>query len=94
MIRGYFSDMREVLRQCALCLNPGGKTYIVVDQSAYLGKIVPTDLLLAYLGEQEGFTVGRIVKCRNARTSTQQLNQYPYLKTTLRESIVELVRNE
>ena len=93
MIRGYFSDMREVLRQCALCLNPGGKTYIVVDQSAYLGKIVPTDLLLAYLGEQEGFAVGRIVKCRNARTSTQQLNQYPYLKTTLRESIVELVRN-
>lgn len=58
MIRGYFSDMREVLRQCALCLNPGGKTYIVVDQSAYLGKIVPTDLLLAYLGEQEGFAVG------------------------------------
>ena len=46
-----------------------------------------------YLGEQEGFAVGRIVKCRNARTSTQQLNQYPYLKTTLRESIVELVRN-
>lgn len=92
MIRGYFSDMHEVIRQCALTLPSGRKTYIVVDQSAYCGKIVPTDLLLAYLGEQEGFEVGRIIECRKARTSTQQLNKYPYLKTTLRESIVELIK--
>lgn len=93
MIRGYFSDMQEVLHQCALTLGPGKKTYIVVDQSAYCGKIVPTDLLLAYLGEREGFRVGKVIKCRKARTSTQQLNKYPYLKTTLRESIVELIKN-
>lgn len=92
MIRGYFSDMHEVIRQCALTLPSGRKTYIVVDQSAYCGKIVPTDLLLAYLGEQEGFEVGRIIECRKARTSTQQLNKYPYLKTALRESIVELIK--
>lgn len=92
MIRGYFSDMHEVIRQCALTLPSGRRTYIVVDQSAYCGKIVPTDLLLAYLGEQEGFEVGRIIECRKARTSTQQLNKYPYLKTTLRESIVELIK--
>ena len=92
MIRGYFSDMREVIRQCSLSLAPGKKTYIVVDQSAYLGKIVPTDLLLAYFGEKEGFEVGKIIVCRKARTSTQQLNKYPYLKTLLRESIVELVK--
>lgn len=92
MIRGYFSDMHEVIRQCALTLPAGRKTYIVVDQSAYCGKIVPTDLFLAYLGEQEGFEVGRIIECRKARTSTQQLNKYPYLKTTLRESIVELIK--
>lgn len=92
MIRGYFSDMREVIRQCSLVLDPGKKTYIVVDQSAYCGKIVPTDLILAYFGEQEGFTVGRIIECRKARTSTQQLNKYPYLKNSLRESIVELIK--
>lgn len=92
MIRGYFSDMHEVISQCALTLPSGKRTYIVVDQSAYCGKIVPTDLLLAYLGEQEGFEVGRIIECRKARTSTQQLNKYPYLKTTLRESIVELIK--
>lgn len=92
MIRGYFSDMHEVIRQCSLILDSGKKTYIVVDQSAYCGKIVPTDLLLAYFGEQEGFSVGRIIECRKARTSTQQLNKYPYLKTALRESIVELIK--
>lgn len=88
MLRGYFADMHEVIRQCSLCLPAGKFTYIVVDQSAYLGKIVPTDLLLAYYGELEGFEVTRIINCRNARTSTQQLNKYPYLKTSLRESIV------
>ncbi|MBE6719179.1 MAG: hypothetical protein E7571_00805 [Ruminococcaceae bacterium] len=92
MIRGYFSDMREVIRQCSKCLSKGKKTYIVVDQSAYVGKIVPTDLLLAYFAELEGFKVGKVIECRNARTSTQQLIKYPYLKTTLRESIVELIK--
>ncbi len=92
MIRGYFSDMREVIHQCALTLNTGKRTYIVVDQSAYCGKIVPTDLLLAYFGELEGFQVGKIIECRKARTSTQQLNKYSYLKTALRESIVELIK--
>lgn len=92
MIRAYFSDMHEVIRQCSLCLEAGKKTYIVVGQSAYVGKIIPTDLLLAYLGEQENFRVGRIIECRKARTSTQQLNKYPFLKTTLRESIIELIK--
>lgn len=92
MIRGYFSDMREIIKQCSLTLSSGKKTYIVVDQSAYCGKIVPTDLLLAYFGELEGFEVGKIIECRKARTSTQQLNKYPYLKTTLRESIVVLIK--
>lgn len=93
MIRGYFSDMNVVLEQCAKTLPSGRKTYIVVDQSAYCGKIVPTDIILAYLGEQNGFTVGKIIECRKARTSTQQLNKYPYLKNALRESIVELIKN-
>ena len=92
MIRGYFSDMRAVINQCSQILSSGKRTYIVVDQSAYCGIIVPTDLLLAYFGELEGFQAGRIIECRNARTSTQQLNKYPYLKTTLRESIVELIK--
>lgn len=90
MIRGYFYDMDQVIKECAKCLNKDKSVFIVVDQSSYLGKIVPTDLIFGLLGEQEGFYVEKIIECRKARTSTQQLNKYPYLKNCLRESIVQL----
>ena len=84
--------MHEIIKQCGLCLEKGKKTYIVVDQSAYVGVIVPTDLLLAYLAEKEGFRVANIIECRKCRTSAQQLQRFPYLKNAMRESIVELVK--
>lgn len=88
MIRGYFSDMAEVIAQSAEILPKGKKCYIVVDQSAYLGKLVPTDLFLAYIGEQFNFMINEIIVCRKAKTSGQQLQKFPYLKNLLRESIV------
>jgi len=90
MIKGYFDDMTLILEQCALTLPKGKKCYIVVDQSSYLGKLVPTDLLLGYLAKGVGFKVNQIIICRKAKTSGQQLKQYPYLADILRESIVEL----
>lgn len=90
MLKGYFSDMRSVLIQCNKTLNVGKKVFIVVDQSSYLGKIVPTDLILAFLAEEIGFKVKRIIECRKARTSTQQLKEFPYLQNGLRESIIVL----
>ncbi len=88
MLRGYFMDMKKVLFEIYEALAPGGDCYIVVDQSAYVGVIIPTDIILALLGEMTGFTVEKISVCRKAATSGQQLRQYPYLKNTLRESIV------
>ena len=90
MIKGYFEDMAKVIIKSSKVLKKGKKCYIVVDQSSYLGKIVPTDLFLAYIGELYGFKVNEIIVCRNAKTSGQQLSSYPYLKTMLRESIVVL----
>ncbi|WP_432199339.1 DNA methyltransferase [Anoxybacillus gonensis] len=90
MIKGYFHDMRNILQQCSLVLPSGKKCYIVVDQSAYLGKIVPTDLFLGYLAEEFGFVVEEIIVCRKAKTSAQQLKRFPYLADVLRESIVVL----
>lgn len=90
MLRGYFFDMNNILKQIYLALKKGGKCYIVVDQSSYVGVIIPTDVILAYLGEQIGFKVDSISICRKASTSGQQMKQYPYLKNTLRESIVAL----
>ena len=90
MIKGYFADMEEVVKQSSQVLSVGKKCYIVVDQSAYLGKIVPTDLFLAKIAENYGFDVEEIIVCRKARTSPQQLKLYPYLNDLLRESIVVL----
>ena len=93
MIRGYFSDMKDVLEECFALLDLGGTCSIVVDQSVYLGKIVPTDLLLANIGESLGFRIEKIVICREAKTSGQQYQLFPYLKGALRESIVILKKD-
>lgn len=88
MLRGYFTDMGKVLKELYKALSRDGSCYIVVDQSAYVGVIIPTDILLAKIAELEGFKVERISICRKASTSAQQRKAYPYLGDTLRESIV------
>jgi SAM-dependent methyltransferase len=90
LLRGYFDDMQKVLASIFTSLVSGGRCFIVVDQSAYVGIVVATDLLLAALGERSGFSVDLISKCRRANTSGQQLERFPYLRKYLRESIVAL----
>lgn len=90
MLKGYFADMEQVLIEFSNALQAGGKVYIVVDQSAYVGVIIPTDIILARLALKHKFKVCSIIKCRKATTSGQQIKKYPYLKMILRESIVEL----
>lgn len=92
MIMGYFKDMEDVIDGCYKSLRTNGRCYIVIDQSSYLGKIVPSDLLFAYFAEKHGFIVDKIIECRKAKTSGQQTRQFPYLKTMLRESIVVLIK--
>ena len=92
MLRGYFTDMGKVLKELYASLDEGGHCFIVVDQSAYVGVIIPTDVLLANIAELNGFKVNRIIICRKAATSGQQRKAYPYLSSTLRESIVWLTK--
>jgi len=92
MLRGYFYDMERTIIEFSKSLAPGGKIFIVVDQSAYVGVIIPTDIVLAHIAKKHGFNVCSIIKCRRANTSGQQIKKYPYLRTVLRESIVELER--
>jgi len=70
----------------------GSYMAIVVDQSAYLGVLVPTDLILAELAQSEGFTLEKLVICRRAKTSGQQMNMQPILGDVLRETAVILRR--
>jgi site-specific DNA-methyltransferase (adenine-specific) len=88
LLRGYFADMEKAIEVFSNILPTNGKCYIVVDQSSYVGVIVPTDLIFADTAEKYGFEVESIIKCRKANTSAQQLTRFPYLKTLLRESIV------
>lgn len=88
LLAGYFSDMESVILQLSSSMPVGSYCYIVVDQSSYLGVMIPTDLLLADIARKNGLSVTEIIKCRSATTSGQQLRQYPYLKSILRESII------
>ncbi len=90
MLKGYFSDMENVISNCSEILEKNGKVYIVVDQSSYIGKVVPTDLLLCDLAEKYDFEVEKIIICRKARTSSQQIKLFPYLNDVLRGSILVL----
>jgi site-specific DNA-methyltransferase (adenine-specific) len=90
MLRSYFADMGKVIESGMQILTPGGYMHIVVDQSAYVGVPIPTDTILALIGEKAGFEVVDITYCRKAKTSAQQLKSFPYLKDLLRETIVVL----
>lgn len=88
LLVGYFEDMEKSIVQFSQAMPKGSYCYIVVDQSAYLGIIVPTDLILAELASKNGLAIDKIIRCRTAKTSAQQIIMYPYLKKLLRESIV------
>lgn len=93
LLVGYFQDMEEVLKTFFSCMPQGAVCHIVVDQSAYLGIVIPTDLLLANIARRQGFTTTGLTRCRAAKTSAQQLKEYPYLRGILRESIVSLKKH-
>ena len=92
MLRGYFEDMQMFLASAASEMPSGSYMAIVVDQSAYLGVLVPTDLILAEIAQKLGFKFEKLVICRRAKTSGQQMNMQPALGEVLRESAVILRR--
>lgn len=90
MINSYFDDMTKVIKNINFQLKEKGKCAIVVGNSSYNGFVVPTDLLLAYISEKNGFEVKNIYIARPLRTSSQQMKKFPYIKKYLRESIIVL----
>ena len=92
MLRGYFEDMQEFMRRSADQMPLGSYMAIIVDQSAYMGVLVPTDLILAEIAVGLGFVFEKLVICRRAKTSSQQMSIQPALGDLLRESAVILRR--
>jgi DNA modification methylase len=87
MIKGYFRDMYKVLTGLYELLRSNGKCIIVVGNSAYANIIIPTDLLLAKIGKEIGFSNPKIYIARKLPTSSQQLKKVN-TKELLRESLV------
>jgi len=93
-VRGYFIDMRKVLSNLFEVTKPGGKTVMVVGNSAYGGVILPTDAILAKISEQIGFKFEKLAVARSLSTSSQQQSLLNDRKDYLRESIVILSKED
>ncbi|HMR18505.1 MAG TPA: DNA methyltransferase [Sphingobacterium sp.] len=90
MIRGYFDDMHLVLQRLYKVSQKGALCSIVVANSGYKGVVVPTDLLLAAIGESIGFKVEKILLARSIRASSQQMQELRSKSNLMRESIIIL----
>jgi len=91
MIKGYFDDMTEMLRNLYLVMESGSKCYIVVANSGYKGVLVPTDLLLADIGEKIGFSFEELIFARKIRASSQQNGDlHSEYNNLMRETIIVL----
>lgn len=93
MIKNYFYDMNEVIKNCCKYLKSNGLMFIVVGNSFYNFQPVITDEILAELAEKNGFAVEGIITARKLSTSSQQMKHINNdNKIYLRESIVALRR--
>ncbi|MEQ9265041.1 MAG: hypothetical protein RLN81_07475 [Balneolaceae bacterium] len=85
MIKGYFSDMHELLLEINKKLRTGGKVYLNVSNSAYGNEICYVDEILFEIAESLGFLGIEIREARKINSSRQQK-----LPEKLRESVIVL----
>lgn len=86
MIKGYFEDMNLVIKQLVNYLRPGGLIALVVANARFEGELVPTDLILSELAENQGLKTESIWVTRYKGNSSQQMGRYG--RIPVRESIV------
>lgn len=87
LLRGYFDDLRSVLEQCRK-VAPGGKTFVVVGNSAFAGVVIPTDVLTAILAKSVGFKSVTVLETRHLTVAPQQRKRLCGFEGYMRESIV------
>lgn len=91
MLRGYFDDTYELLKNIKTVLVKDAKCYIVVANSGYKGILVPTDLLIAEIATNLGYKVNQIFYARKIRSSSQQMKElHLEYENLMRESIIEI----
>ena len=90
MLDIYFHDMLDLLGSLYNKIKNNGFCVIVVGNSAYGKLAIPTDILLAQMGEKAGFSVREIIIARTNETSSQQHAKLGQYTEYLRESLVVL----
>lgn len=88
MIKAYFDDLCNILKDLRVKLKPNGQGWIVISTSSYGGVEVPVDIILADIATKAGFVVNGIHCLRKLRTSGQQYKQLKTKKLPLRESLI------
>lgn len=86
MLTGYFVDMAKAIQEWARVLAPGAQVAMVVDNVRFEGELIPVDLVLSELAEEQGFQVREILVARYKGNSSQQMGKYG--RVPVRESIV------
>lgn len=90
MIDTYFFEMKQLLEMIYSKTKIGGCCIIVVGNSAYGHLAIPTDIILAQLGKEVGFSVSEIIVARKNETSSQQYDKIGEFIEYIRESLVVL----
>lgn len=83
IVHKYFDDMYRVMSNIVNALNPNGRFILVVGDSLIADVYVPTDLLIAKIGQDLGLQIEGIEKARERRSG--QIRSYK-----LRETIITL----
>lgn len=81
IVHKYFDDMYKVMKVVTKSLKKNGRFILVVGDSLIADVYVPTDLILAKIGEELGLSIEKIEKARNRHSG--QVRNY-----RLRETIV------
>ncbi|TET21962.1 MAG: hypothetical protein E3J71_07985 [Candidatus Stahlbacteria bacterium] len=85
IVHKYFDDMFRIMRNVVRSMKKGGRFILVVGDSLIADVYVPTDLLIAKIGEDLGLRTEKIEKARERRSG--QIRSY-----RLRESIITLLK--
>ena len=86
MLTAYFIDMKKCIEEWRKVLAPNAKVAMVVDNVRFEGELIPVDLILSEIAEEEGFQVKEIIISRYKGNSSQQMRKYG--KIPVRESVV------
>lgn len=91
MVQAYFEDMEEIFKGLRRRALDNASLWLVVSTSAYGGVEVPVDLILAELGQRNGWFLRDVGVLRYLRSSSQHVKHVEDEKrksVPLRESVV------